>query len=437
MSEVTSPVILDSTGLEIVEALKALRRRQIQVVSLDETPLTAHAAVMEAEGVPQYVEDVSLFSAYGLTETGWYIFARIYAGGKIKVDASTTVSGAAGYIATPGEDHVDVAVRFEVAAMGRKVTVSWGGFADAIVFRATDLAIRNLDYMVTNYTYDLAPYAVWEYQLASGSFEATKSYFVKDAEGSYVKAEVTAGEAMPTPLYEENYALTEDETFAEGKTYYTEEYGAYSEATVTPGESVPAGTYYEKSYALVTGTLSSNKTYYTLSGSTYSPAALLWVGGEIAANTYYEAADESYALTGDETFQAGKTYYTESGGTYTPVTLHTDGENGPVLYYNHSKLTLRGMVKNVTYELNEKVDCGIEIELPEIPEDGHGAWFEFHLLHAVSGSITLKPPEGVKGGTAGASASITAGLNVVDLHYTHAAGVKLWSLANVHTNIPA
>lgn len=351
MSEVTSPVILDSTGLEIVEALKALRRRQIQVVSLDETPLTAHAAVMEAEGVPQYVEDVSLFSAYGLTETGWYIFARIYAGGKIKVDASTTVSGAAGYIATPGEDHVDVAVRFEVAAMGRKVTVSWGGFADAIVFRATDLAIRNLDYMVTNYTYDLAPYAVWEYQLASGTFSATKAYFTKDEQDQYVAAAVTENDPVPAQYYvsdgEGGYRLVEGGYFAGGVTYYTKSGTDYSEASVTPDDPVPT------------------------------------------------------------------------------------------VYYEHSKLTLRGMVKNVTYELNEKVDCGIEIELPEIPDDGHGAWFEFHLMHAVSGSITLKPPEGVKGGTAGASASITAGLNVVDLHYTHAAGLKLWSLANVHTNIPA
>ena len=436
MSEVTSPVILDSTGIEIAEAIRGLTRRRVEIATLDGTDL-AVGTVIEAVGVPTYVADPAAYAGYGISESGWYIFARIYAGGRIKVTAATQVTGAAGCIKNIGEDHVDVAVRFGVAAESVKVTVNWGSYVDTFVFKATDLAVRNLDYRVTAYVYELEPFATWEYVLAGDqTFAAGKKYYIHGADG-YALAEVTAGEAVPTPLYEENYALTEDETFAEGKTYYTEEYGAYSEATVTPGESVPAGTYYEKSYALVTGTLSSSKTYYTLSGSTYSPAALLWVGGEIAANTYYEAADESYALTGDETFQAGKTYYTESGGTYTPVTLHTDGENGPVLYYNHSKLHLAGMIKNVTYRMNEEIDCGIEIELPEISEDGHGAWFEFHFRHSASGSITLLPPEGVKGATAGASASITAGLNVVDLHYTDVAFLKMWSLANVHTNIPA
>ena len=129
-----------------------------------------------------------------------------------------------------------------------------------------------------------------------------------------------------------------------------------------------------------------------------------------------------------------------SGGVYTEAIEGTDWTAGDAIpadtYYNHSGLTLSGMVKNVTYRLDAPVDCAITVTLPEIEDDGHGAWFEFQLRHTGSLSITLSPPTGVKGATAGASASITAGLNVVDLHYTDVDGVKMWSLANVHTNIP-
>ncbi len=45
---------------------------------------------------------------------------------------------------------------------------------------------------------------------------------------------------------QDSYALTEDATFAEGKTYYTESEGSYTAATVTSGANVDAGTYYEK-----------------------------------------------------------------------------------------------------------------------------------------------------------------------------------------------
>ena len=276
-----------------------------RVSSLTDTPL-ASGEIVDCVGIPIYLsdDDLSDYSAYGLTESGWYALARIMKqSGTVGQDASVT--GAAGYVF--GEDRVDVAVKFEVAAQSQAVTVTWtAGDAETFVFRATDLAVRNLDYRTTFYVYDLAPYTTW------------------------------------------TYALTTDATFTAGKNYYTETGGVYTLAEVTAGEAVPANT-----------------------------------------------------------------------------------------YYNHSKLTLSGMVKNVTYRLDEPLDCALEVVLPEIEDDGHGAWFEFQLRHTGSLSITLTPPTGVKGSTAGASAAITAGLNVVDLHYTDVDGVKMWSLANVHTNIPA
>ena len=277
-----------------------------RVSSLTATPLASE--IVECVGIPAYIsdDDLSDYSAYGLTDAGWYVLARITKqSGTVGLDAAVT--GAAGYIATYGEDHVDVAVKFEVAAQSQAVTVTWSdGDAETFVFKASDLAVRNLDYRSTFYVYDLAPYATW------------------------------------------SYALTADETFQAGKNYYTEDDGVYTLAEVTTGDAVTADT-----------------------------------------------------------------------------------------YYNHSKLTISGMVRNVTYKLDETVDCPIEVVLPDIEEDGHGAWFEFQTRADGSYSWTLTPPTGIKSATAGASAQATAGLNVTDLHYTDVDGVKLWTLANVHTNIPA
>lgn len=276
-----------------------------RVTSLTDTPL-AGAAVIEAVGVPVYVDDVTQYAAYGLTDTGWYVFARIAAPAGAAVTAQTSVTGAAGAIAAVGADHVDAAVRFDATALSRTVTVSWGGGqTDVFVFKATDLAVRNLDYRTTFYLYDLAPYATWQ------------------------------------------YALTSDATFAAGKAYYTEADGAYTLAEVTAGEAVPENT-----------------------------------------------------------------------------------------YYNHSKLILSGMTRNVTYRLNDLVDCPIEIVLPEITDDGYGAWFELQLRYNGSYSCTLTPPSSaVKVGTAQTQAQ-TAGINVIDLQYSDVGGAQLWTLLNTHSDIP-
>ena len=276
-----------------------------RVTSLTQTPL-ASVSVIESVGIPVYVNNVSQYAAYGITETGWYTFARIAAKKGVVVTAQTTVTGADGSIVTAGADHVDVAVRFEVAAASKTVSVIWNGSeADTFVFKATDLAVRNLDYRSTFYVYDISDYVTW------------------------------------------SYALTTDTTFAEGKQYYTESGGVYTPAEVTTGANIPANT-----------------------------------------------------------------------------------------YYNHSKLTFSGMIRNVTYRLNEIVDCPIEIVLPAVPDDGYGAWFEIQMQFSGSSSITLLPPDAtVKIGTASTQGQ-TAGINVVDLTYSDVNGVKIWTLLNTHTNIP-
>lgn len=278
--------------------------RADRVTSLTETPLSG-GAIVEAVGIPIYVSDVSQYAAYGLTEAGWYTFARIAAPAGLTVGAATAVTGAVGYIAAAGGSYVDVAVRFGVTAMSQAVTVSWDGQrTETFVFRATDLAVRNLDYRTTFYVYDIQPYATWQ------------------------------------------YALTTDTEFVADKNYYTEADGVYTLAEVTVGEAIPADT-----------------------------------------------------------------------------------------YYNHSKLHFEGMTRNVTYRLDEIVDCPSEIVLPEIENDTHGAWFEIQLRHAGSYSMTLLPPERVKIATEHTQAE-SKGMNMIDLHYLNIDGVKLWRFMNTHSTIP-
>ncbi|MBO4926081.1 MAG: collagen-like protein [Clostridia bacterium] len=277
-----------------------------RVSSLNDVPL-AGIQVIDAVGAPVYVGDVTQYAAYGLTDTGWYVFARILAPDGAAVSQQTAVSGAAGSICTVGADHVDVAVRFSVAAVSQIVTVAWSASVqDAFVFKATDLAVRNLDYRSTFYVYDIAPYRTW------------------------------------------TYALTTDATFVAGKNYYTESGGEYTLAEVTAGDTVPANT-----------------------------------------------------------------------------------------YYVHTKLTFSGMIRNVTYRLNEIVDAPVEVALPAVPDDGYGAWFEIQLRFDANRSVTLLPPDNtVKVGAANTQ-GLTAGINVLDMTFSQVDGVKLWTLLNTHTNIPA
>lgn len=291
------------------DADAATRKR---VFPLTNTEITKYTT-LEVIGNPPYVNDADLaqYAEYGITDSGWYLFARIMAENGVVVSEETSVEGAKAII-TAGADHVDIAVFFDVAAVSQKIVIHWSeSNTETFVFKATDLAVRNLDYRTTFYVYDLTPYVTWE------------------------------------------YTLTTDTTFVAGHRYYVLSNETYIEAVEgtdwTVGETIPADT-----------------------------------------------------------------------------------------YYKHSKLKIAGMIRNVTYEFDELVDCGIEIALPDIEDNGYGAWFEFQFRHTASGSITMVPvSEDVKTATAGASASITAGVNVVDLHYTHLHDTKLWTLANVHTNIPS
>lgn len=276
-----------------------------RVESLDQTSLVGGQTVIDAVGIPIYVDDVSSYSEYGITDSGWYVFAKVNAPDGVTVNESTSVEGAKAII-EQGLDYINLAVRFRVAAVAQTVLIIWDtGSEETVIFRASDLAIRNLDSRITFYIYDISPFAAW------------------------------------------SYALTTDATFSANKKYYTESEGVYTLAEVTTGDAVPANT-----------------------------------------------------------------------------------------YYNHSKLHFEGMTRNVTYRLDEMVDCPIEIALPAVPDDGYGAWFEIQMRFSASHSITLLPPEGVKIGTAQTQAQ-TAGINTVDLQYTDVDNVQMWTLLNTHSNIPA
>ena len=431
--------LLEKAGAvsEAIEASNAITLDRERVLPLTDTELTKYIT-LDVVGNPPYVgeADLAQYAEYGLTETGWYLFARIMAKDGVTVGDGASVEGAKAII-TAGADHVDVAVLFDVAAMSQKVVVHWDGSnEDTFVFKATDLAVRNLDYRTTFYVYDLAPFARWTYALTTdATFVAGSHYFVKDGD-TYTAAEVQT----------EAYVLTADATFAAGKTYYTKDGDVYTAATVTAGEAVPADTYYEKTtvpvpayYKLVDGyvltsdaTFQDGVTYYTKSGDEYVEAEVT-VGDAVTANTYY-VAGQVYVQAEDGTFQPGVTYYTKSGAEYVEAQV-TVGDVCPA-YYKHSKVTFEGMTRNVTYVLNDEIDCPSEFILPEIEDETHGCWYECRFHHSGSFSSTLVPPEGVKVATEHTQAE-TAGVNMVDLHYTAVDGVKIWRFMNTHSSIPA
>ena len=402
----------------------------------------AQGSVIETVGVPTYVSDVSEYSAYNLTDTGWYVFARISAPEGTKVTAGTTVTGCAGHIATVGAEYIDIAVRFEVAAMTQKVSINWGETTKHYYFKATDLAIRNLDYRTTFYVYDLAPYATWSYALTTDTtFAADKNYYVKSG-NSYSLAEVSTVA----------YVLTSDATFQSNKTYYTvdplSEEVTYVAATVTAGDAVTENTYFEQTtvpvpayyehsyrYTLTSdATFQENVAYYTESEGEYSEATVT-TGESVTADTYYVRSDV-YTQSEDDEFHDGKTYYIKtSDSTYSEAVV-TVGESVPA-YYNHSKLTISGMARNITYQFNEIIDCPSEFVLPAIEDDGYGAWFEFRMRHAGSYSSTLVPLDtSVKIATEHTQAE-TAGFNMIDLHYMNIDNTKIWRFMNTHSSIPS
>lgn len=606
--------------------------------------------IVVAVGIPAYVDDVNQYAEYGITETGWYVFARILAKG----GGFVSVEGAAGYIASAGDDHVDVAVRFEVAATSQIVDVNWSEYTERIVFQATDLAVRNLDYRVTFYVYDADEFATWHYKRSTDAVFVGTKYYTEE-NGVYTQAAVKAHDHVPEGTYYTHaYVLAEDEVFQNGTVYYSKEGSVYTPVEVVPGdplvpegadpapvyyvdqwtlttdlrfvgtryyaehdgayeqiavkagepcsyynkvityplpgtvafvgteywtpdesdlgyaraavlagEAIPEGEYYTHAYQKLTaaGKFQEGVRYYKLVGTEYELQEVT-VGASYAKNVYYidQWTEQSgvfagtayylkqggnyeqvpvfggetipaayytqainYALTADEIFAAGKTYYIRNGnafveaevvvgeavtvGTYyeqiiswpqatgtfedgvtyytAPAGVYTEAEvtvgetipddeycvqliswpqdiddefNANETYYTyidgeyvevyavpgakipanlvHDKVVIQGLVRNVTYRLNEIVDCPMEFVLPEIEDDCHGAWFEIRCRHAGAYSMTLTPPENVKIATEHTQKE-TAGVNMINLHYTVVDGVKIWRFMNTHSSIPA
>lgn len=294
-------------GVRIAEALEAMASRvdgSSEVMSLDGTSFAVNS--VDAVGIPTYVSDVAEYSRYGLTETGWYVFARIKSGRSgVTVTDETTVEGAAGYVAEVGTGHIDVAVRFDVAATSQVVVVGWGTYAEVVVFKANDLAVRNLDYRTSFFVYDISPYVTWEYGPATGNYTRGYSYF-ELVDGEYVRIDPT---------------------------------------TYDLNSPIPEGV------------------------------------------------------------------------------------------YKHTKVIFEGMVRNVTYTFPEIIDCPLEFKLPDIPEDGYGAWYEVQLRYANTFSMTLTPESSEVKAATDATQSQTGGVNIIDLHYVDVAGQKLWRMVNTHSTV--
>ena len=330
-----------SGSIDLSAALDAAIASQVnntRVLSLTETQL-ASGSVIEAVGVPEYVGDVTQYAAYGITETGWYIFARVLTKSGEAIEAGVTVEGADGSIITAGEDHVDIAVRFEVASMSRPVTISWGTYTETYIFKATDLAVRNLDYRTTYYVYDLAPYAEWVYRRSADLVFSGTKYYVMD-NGEYVQAAVKARTPIPADTYyTHSYVMTEDTAFVDGTNYYTKEGTVYTPAEVVAGEEIPASTYYVDQWTLASGYF-AGKAYYVENNETYEQIAVK--AGEAAS---YATKLITYPDTETENF-VGTEYWApdESDLGYARAAVKAGEEIPEGEYFTHvyTKLTAAG-----------------------------------------------------------------------------------------------
>lgn len=372
----------DETSLNIIEI-----PNKSKVESLDETKFV-NEELVDIVGIPQYVSDVNVFSEYNIARTGWYIFARITGKYGLSVTENTTVTGAEGYIAEIGNNHIDIAVRFGITGESQTVNVNWGNYTDTFVFKATDLALRNFDYMATFYVYDIADFTAWSFKDATDSkFVSGKKYYV-NLDGNYTLTEVTVGDTLPV-YYTKNISYSPATgTFADGTTYYTEdEEGGYLESEVTVGDEIPADEYFTQTV--------------------------------------------TYVRTTDGAFVEGVDYYTKNGTEYTLAEV-TVGDIAS--YYVHSKVRFEGMVRNVTYRCKELIDCPIEIVLPEIDDDGYGAWIEIQMRYDNTYSATLIPPSSDVKIATDNTVKQTKGVNVIDLHYMDVYDSKVWRMVNTHSN---
>lgn len=326
------------TEIGILDAAIASQVHNARVISLTETQL-ASGSVIEAVGVPEYVGDVTQYAAYGITETGWYIFARVLTKAGEAIEAGVTVEGADGSIITAGEDHVDIAIRFEVASISKAVTINWGTESETYIFKATDLAVRNLDYRTTYYVYDLDPYAEWVYKRSADLVFSGTKYYVMDS-GEYVQAAVKARTPIPADTYyTHSCVLTEDTVFADGVTYYTKSGTVFTPAEVVVGEEIPESTYYVDQWTLASGYF-AGKAYYVERDGMYEQIAVK--AGEAAS---YVTKLITYPDTETENF-VGTEYWVKDDSDlgYARAAVKAGEEIPEGTYFTHTytKLTAAG-----------------------------------------------------------------------------------------------
>lgn len=203
-------VASDSSAKRIASALETMAMTVGRPVHDRVQPLDGETKIgpcvgglVDVFGVPRYVSDNELagYEGYGLTFSGWYAFVRINAPDGVRAAAGFDVHGAAAKPPETGAGYADMAVRFDAAPKAMPVVINWGAVQETIVFRAVDLAVRNLDSRVTYYVYDINDYATWEYGLtADTAFVDGTSYYTK-TDDEYHIADVTAGEAIPADTY--------------------------------------------------------------------------------------------------------------------------------------------------------------------------------------------------------------------------------------------
>lgn len=196
-------VLINKTTLEKYKL--PLEKDSQRVVSLSkDTQFSSDNIVIETIDTPEYLEekDLNLYLDYNLTSPGWYIFARINAKKNINVTNTFSISGVAGYKKPSiGATFVDVAIQFDVLAKSQLITINWGESSENFIFKATDLAVRNLDYRVTFYLYSIDDYTTWNYELTTDSaFLTNQKYYIKN-DNEYILANVTIGDNIPADTY--------------------------------------------------------------------------------------------------------------------------------------------------------------------------------------------------------------------------------------------
>lgn len=310
-----------------------------------------------------------------------------------------------------------------------------GKFAEGVRYYKLVGTEYELQEVTVGASYAKNVYYIDTWTPATGEFVGTK-YYLAINDNNYAQVPVLGGSIIPAAYYtkEIHYALTGDEAFAVGKTYYIIADGEYVEAEVTVGGEVAADTYYEQivTYRKESGTFAEGVIYYTAPAGVYTETEV--VPGETIPDDEYCVQLINWPQATDERFAAGEIYYTCIGGAYDEAVVSA----GAVIPVNlvHEKVTIEGLVRNVTYRLNEIVDCPMEFILPEVEDETHGCWFEIRCRHAGAYSMELVAPEGVKVATEHTQKE-TAGVNMINLHYTSVDGVKIWRFMNTHSNIPA